>query len=177
MTNEELIHLILSITAEHEVFDDFFWKREPDGDISFWVNCNDIFEWATADAERITAENVEMLDQAYKDSIDYGGILFCARVRGRRPQGAVYTALNMDEETAALFDAAGPEREIDWLNPQRPYRVGDRVRVATEASVRHGMEGVVVSRPPNRPSWEVYVDIEGDDAGLGFNHSELELVT
>lgn len=45
--------------------------------------------------------------------------LFCARVRGERPQGAAYK-VRYPEELWPLFDAAGPEREVGFGNPRKP---------------------------------------------------------
>lgn len=44
--------------------------------------------------------------------------LFCARVRGERPQGACYS--RYPQELWPLFDAVGPERETGLGNPFKP---------------------------------------------------------
>ena len=41
--------------------------------------------------------------------------LFACRMRKMRPQGACYK--NIRPEVVALFDACGPDREIDKVNP------------------------------------------------------------
>ena len=82
--------------------------------ITFMANCSDLFDWATADCEVITPENVGELERAFADvkavspTWQYEGVnLFCARVRGRRPQRPAYPK---DEALWPLFDAAGPVR-------------------------------------------------------------------
>ncbi len=104
-----------------------------------YANCNDLFDWACADAEEVTPENLEVLEQAVADVAplyekwwsypkdaprelqpplvlkDYAVQLFACRVRVERPQGACYQSY--PPELAALFDAAGPDR-----GAKRPYR-------------------------------------------------------
>lgn len=94
------------------------------------VSCSDVFAWACADCEPITDDTVAALEQAYVDTRaalaaagadDWDGTewayLYCARVRGQRPQGAVYAHLH--SATWPLFDAAGPARETGLGNPKR----------------------------------------------------------
>lgn len=80
------------------------------------INCNDLFYWGCADAEPIEVEDIPLLEQATEDSEYYGDLLFCARKRKMRPQGAYYQQFN--EEDAALFNAAGPKRETGYGNPK-----------------------------------------------------------
>ncbi len=82
--------------------------------ITFFANCSDLFDWATADWEVITPENVGVLERAFEDVralsrgwLYEGVYLFCARVRGRRPQRPAYPK---DERLWPLFDACGPVR-------------------------------------------------------------------
>lgn len=104
--------------------------------LSIYANCNDLFEWACADAEEITPDNINVLEQAWADvkplrdawytdttkTIPYvsGGHaveLFAARVRKMRPQGPCYSSF--PPEIAKLFDAAGPDR-----GAKREYKEG-----------------------------------------------------
>jgi hypothetical protein len=79
--------------------------------ITFFANCGDLFYWATSDLEKITPENVEILEQSFADASFHGDTLFCARVRKMRPQGACYKHWSADLQR--LFDACGPAREVD----------------------------------------------------------------
>lgn len=97
---------------------DMLWWR-TDGEyapITFFVNCNDLFWWATSDAEDVTPENVHLLEESIKDveAIDdcssWATSLFCCRSRKMRPQGAAYPK---DKRLWPLFDACGPAREVD----------------------------------------------------------------
>ena len=74
-----------------------------------FVNCNDLFYWACADAEDITLEDIPDLERAISECPNLGHLLWCCRKRGMRPQGPFYNEFTPEE--AALFDQAGPERD------------------------------------------------------------------
>jgi hypothetical protein len=84
--------------------------------------CSDEFAWGTADLEQITPENIHELERAIADvkaidkDIGHAFILFAARQRKMRPQGAAYPK---DKELWPLFDACGPKREVNMINPHR----------------------------------------------------------
>jgi hypothetical protein len=109
---------------DHADRGDLLW-RCAGGAVTFSVNCGDLFWWGTADCEPITPENVGVLEQAIRDAcvVDryagptQAGSLFCARVRGMRPQGACYKSI--PEAFWPLFDACGPAREADLGNPSK----------------------------------------------------------
>ena len=96
--------------------DVLLWRTDGEyAPVMFFINCSDFFDWGCADGERVTRENVAELEQAIADaeavdkiagSIE-GPLLFCARVRKRRPQGACYE--NLDPRLWHLFDACGPK--------------------------------------------------------------------
>lgn len=111
---EELLRLMLA----HDCHSELWWNtrtRTKDGDLQFFINCNDVFVWGCADLEAITEENLPVLKESLAISSLWGSLLFCARVRGMRPQGAMYA--HIDKELWEHFDACGPEREIDLGNP------------------------------------------------------------
>jgi len=74
-----------------------------------YVNCSDLFYWATADCEEISLEEIPALEQALQEMPNRGSDLWVARKRGMRPQAPYYRKLT--EAESALFDAAGPERQ------------------------------------------------------------------
>lgn len=78
-------------------------------EVSFWVDCSDLFFWACADGEDIGLSEFTDLAECYKLSPRYGGWLWCAKKRGMRPQTACYPYI--PKEQWHLFDAAGPERD------------------------------------------------------------------
>jgi hypothetical protein len=105
---------------------DDIWWREDDGIITTLVDCSDFFAWGTSDAEPITMENIELFEQIHRsygfradlEEIDLASLLWCARVRGMRPQGAYYKYFSKFE--TELFHECGPEREVGLFNPKTP---------------------------------------------------------
>lgn len=87
------------------------------------VNCNDVFFWACGDGECIESqEDLDLLESCIRDIRGIESlfseepfILFCARKRKLRPQGAYFGYIN--PENIELFKAAGPERLVDFGNP------------------------------------------------------------
>lgn len=113
LTDGEIKRLLLVI-AERELHGEIFWHT----DLTFMVNCNDLFHWAFADAELIESSNdIDQLDAACKEAGYDGASLYCARRRKMRPQGACYK--HLDEKNWPLFDACGPEREVGFGNPAK----------------------------------------------------------
>ena len=104
--------------------DGLWWRMDGEyAPITFFVNCNDFFWWGTADSEQITLDNLQILEQSREDAKSFadngqlwGDLLFCARVRGQRPQGAYYASIPV--ELWPLFDACGPERPTNMMNPK-----------------------------------------------------------
>lgn len=127
---EKVLHLIL----DHDLYS-IYWRRVKN-DLGGWdfladVNCNDFFFWGTSDAEDLPEEKIPELEQAIKDcedvvlevisgrelnADDFGPLLYCARQRRMRPQGAAYSQV-LPEQVHYLFDACGPAREVDFVNP------------------------------------------------------------
>lgn len=123
MTDPIFVDGLLKLLAEYDARDSLWWSVAPSGEIRFSVLVSDDFWWGTADLEQITPENLADLRSACRDAaaaIQHGGIhgdtLFAARIRTMRPQGAVYERL--PRELWPLFDACGPEREVDVCNPK-----------------------------------------------------------
>ena len=120
MTIDESIDIMWWF-SDHQLWGDLRWR---DGrPITFYLVMNDIFESGTADEEDITAEDLGDLRRAWND-IEGGttrkladawyGVLYAARRRWMRPQGAAYPRPESFEHLIIrrLLDASGPEREI-----------------------------------------------------------------
>jgi hypothetical protein len=121
---------VLALFAEAEDFDNGVWWRvdmTPGGnrEMRLYAECNDLFFWATADAEEITVADIPLLRQALADlravDAEYElGHLFAARKRKMRPQKPCYR--DKAPEVAALYDAcctederaAAGERDAAW---------------------------------------------------------------
>lgn len=120
------VYQIMLTTAFYDT-EDIWWRwREDDRTVlQVFANCADFFWWGTSDLEEITPENIVEFFKAYEDmqnldldrNFQEPGLLFCARMRKMRPQGAYYKYLN--EKTWYLFDACGPERETGLGNPKK----------------------------------------------------------
>lgn len=94
--------------------------HREEGEIPF-INCNDFFAWGCADGEDINEETLPELQKAVEDckgDMETGALLYCARRRKIRPQGACYSMI--PEELWPLFHDCGPERETGFGNPYKP---------------------------------------------------------
>lgn len=119
---DEFVTRVLRIFSDLDSHDILWWNSEP----CFFVVCNDVFAWGSADLEEITPKNIGMLEKAIVDVRKvapdedwlWGPLLFCARVRGMRPQGAVYPSGDRGIIFASLFDECGPHRPANLMNPQ-----------------------------------------------------------
>lgn len=106
------IQRFLRVVAEHEVNDQIWWTE----DLEFFVNCSDLFYWACSDVEPVeTDSDIDLLIKACKDAGLDGPLLYCARKRGVRPQGAYYK--HFSPEARPLFDQCGAYREANFGNP------------------------------------------------------------
>lgn len=117
--SDSAIRELLSLVSRHEVYDVLWW----DEDLSFFVNCNDAFAWACSDCEPITEDRIPLLKKALEDceSDSDGMLLYVARLRKMRPQGAMYKYI--DKKFWPLFDACGPAREGGFGNPVGSERI------------------------------------------------------
>lgn len=104
---------LLRLAAIEDFARDLDWSEK----LEFFINCNDVFYWGVADAEGIESEeDVEDLRRACADADLDGPLLYCARRRGIRPQGAAYKILC--KKNWPLFDSCGPERAPELGNPE-----------------------------------------------------------
>lgn len=117
----EFILEVLRLQDEYDCYGEpIYWATHGDyAPITFFVLCNDLFWWATADAEKLTPEDIPILRQTILDveatgiyglrldAYEMGCELWCARKRKMRPQQPAYPK---DEKLRALFDACGPVR-------------------------------------------------------------------
>lgn len=113
---------MLLLIAKYQLFEGVLWHQNKEGGFDFTVACSDFFWWETADFEEVDEKTFPELEQALSDKMEaasgpmhHGALLYCARRRKMRPQGYYYKYLV--PETHVLFDACGPEREMDEMNP------------------------------------------------------------
>ncbi len=111
---------VLKLVAKYDITQELYWNE----DLKFWIICNDFFFWGSADGEDINnREDLELLEQSLRDSKYSGALLYCARKRKMRPQGAYYTYI--DKEDWGLFNDCGDKRETGLGNP---YGIGEYKR-------------------------------------------------
>lgn len=126
MLSTKEVFELLTFLSETEEHDAVWWTSNHEGKLTFLVNCNDFFAWGCADAEEIeNQQDIDAFEQAYRDCLKidqfttyWWKLLYCARKRGSRPQGAQYSRI--PKELHPLFDACGPPRAIDYGNPYTP---------------------------------------------------------
>jgi hypothetical protein len=101
---------VLSAFERADDYESLMWRVDMDAgpDVKLLALCSDVFFWATADAEEITAADLTLLEACLADLAKTGETyylaeLFAARKRKLRPQKPIYE--RMSEATAMLFDA------------------------------------------------------------------------
>lgn len=110
---------VAKLAAQYDFRELLFWDEalEPS------IICNDIFSWGAADLEPLTPEKLIQFEELQQAHPDFTGpdiaILLCAKLRGTRPQNAMY--LYIEEEKWPIFDACGPERSPD--KGSNPYPI------------------------------------------------------
>lgn len=126
-----------------------WWRTRGDtfgtGDLAVYVPCSDLFTWGCADVEEIAAHDVHTLLDTVEETrsvLVSAGVsawveadallLWVARKRGTRPQGAAYAVLH--PALWDLFDLAGPERKTDTFNPRPRPTAKQEVRLESRAS-------------------------------------------
>lgn len=82
-------------------------KTQQPETIVIFVNCNDVWFWACADAEEITLEELPELCRLYMEDSDGGVIKWACQKRNMRPQAPIRRALAR----------AGETRWMDELDP------------------------------------------------------------
>lgn len=129
MDNYQFILKVLDLTGMHngDMCGELFWRTDGEyAPVTFLVNCNDVFCWGCADCERITPDNIHLLEEALAEVRAaspnkwdiYADMLFCCKARKMRPQGCCYP--KEDRWLWPLLDACGPPREVGLGNPYEP---------------------------------------------------------
>lgn len=125
---------VLRYAGFYGIGERIWWRTDSDyAPVTFFVNCNDLFDWGCSDCEILTPDRLPLLgraltdcakalghgDDAEKRGWPWGIDLFVARLRGERPQGAAYPPKELSA-LWPLFDACGPERSKGHGNPYAP---------------------------------------------------------
>ena len=66
---------------------EYLWNGKSEGStIVLFVNCNDVFGWACADAEALMSNEIEDLYKLWKSDNMWGPIQWVCKKRGQKPQ-------------------------------------------------------------------------------------------
>jgi hypothetical protein len=112
---ENFVQPLMLLFSDYDQADQLCWKFSREGtSLYFWVNCNDVFGYACADAEEIDPEDLPLLRECFTDALKadktygplYAPLLFACRKRRMRPMKGAYPK---PESIKPLFDASGPE--------------------------------------------------------------------
>lgn len=115
MSDSNFIERLLRVVSENDIHSYLFWSDK----LEFFINCNDFFWWGCADLEPIKYDDdMALLLECLGLDGTHGPLLYCARKRQMRPQGAYYKYIGKD--LWPLFDACGPVREKGIGNPYNP---------------------------------------------------------
>ena len=115
--SEKYFRKVLQIAIDYDLYDCLFWNNDGKvEDIKFFIRCNDVFYWGCSDLEEITEDSIPILKECMELTEMDGAVLYCAKMRKLRPQGAFYKYI--EKENIKLFNECGPEREIDFVNPE-----------------------------------------------------------
>ncbi len=111
----EWLEILELLTEANDEFSGFY----RNGEVKIFINTNDVFYWATADLDFVEESDLPLLRQSVEDcrvagGVEWGDVLFAARKRGMRPQTCIMAA--MPKHIRSLFEACGPERELDIDN-------------------------------------------------------------
>lgn len=91
-----------------------WWHKEADKDlrdtVACFVNCNDVFAWASADGEELPLEKLESLYRLWKANPKWGSDKWCCLQRNEQPQKPIKEAMQKegywDAELEALQENA-----------------------------------------------------------------------
>lgn len=126
LSREEFMD-VMDVLLDLRLYDQVFMGRSKGDPDKYYVgtNANDLFVWGCADSVDITPDKLDILKQAHADCLAanefyrfYTTDVYSCRVKGMRPQGAVYKSDK--QELWPLYDSAGPERETGLGNPYKP---------------------------------------------------------
>ena len=80
--------------------------------IVLFVNCNDIFAWACADAEPLPLKEVGPLFKMHQSDPTWGAARWCCFRRNQKPQGPVIEAMKRDGSWDERMETLG-ENTLD----------------------------------------------------------------
>ena len=126
LSYEELVKFFEILETYEAQIDGYFRLIPLDGQVYLYVNESDLFAWGYYGEFPVPGWMLGVLEQCFKDlaeideieASDYGNALYCCRVGGMRPQGAILN--NNIKDFWPLFFECGTEREATFGNPYNP---------------------------------------------------------
>lgn len=82
-----------------------FFTGSPGGQMTLYVNCNDLFMWACADAEPLSPDDILPLWRAWKADPKHGTSKWACVRRGMQPQKPVVKMMKEDGAWDAAMEA------------------------------------------------------------------------
>jgi len=114
--NEKALGMLL-LDGTISLYDD---TEYTNGEIKLWINCNDVFAWACADAEDVHYDDIESIYKSWLADKKCGGIKWAIRKRGMPPQEPMVDLFKengcWDEEMESIrqkFRAEHPDQYDD----------------------------------------------------------------
>lgn len=129
MKTYEEVRLVAKTCWELDVEGHWWADYTAEDEVKCTIDCSDVFAWGCADSEELEPEDIPLLKQAHAELealppeegqthhgySAYSEMLYCAKKRKMRPQGAVYK--NLPQPTWPLFNSCGAHREPCFGNP------------------------------------------------------------
>jgi hypothetical protein len=115
--HSRFVRRVMEIFAWADAQSTMWWNERG----QLFANVSDVFWWGTSDMEEITPATLPVLEQTFRDlkyldeTYDLA-VLYAARIRKMRPQGAAYEYHSV--EVQALLNECGPRRERSLTNPK-----------------------------------------------------------
>lgn len=77
----------------HLLMNDVLFAGERGGTVDLYVDCNDVFAWAVADAEKLPYDKIQELYLMWEKDPRYGPTKWCVLQRKYMPQAPVLEAM------------------------------------------------------------------------------------
>lgn len=72
------------------------WTNKAQKTTGMYVNCNDVFAWASADGEEIFLNEIEDLYNFFIKDPSWGPVIWCIKKRNLMPQKPVYDIIKKE---------------------------------------------------------------------------------
>lgn len=80
-------------------------ERSTEATLCVWVNCNDLFMWASADAEDITEDELPELYNMHMADKEWGSLKWACKKRNMQPQAPIIRDMKKDGAWDDMMEA------------------------------------------------------------------------